>query len=45
MTTDTDPDCPPRSRRRPAFDRWDIACLAWAGLFAVVTGVLALLLS
>ncbi len=44
MTEAVDPDRMSPHRRRPSFDRLDRACLAWAGLFAVVTAVLALVL-
>jgi len=44
MTAIIDPDPIPTRRRRPSFDRLNLACLVWAGLFAVVTAVLALVL-
>ena len=44
MTAIIDPDPIRTRRRRPSFDRLDLACLAWAGLFAVATTVLALVL-
>jgi len=44
MTEAVDPDRMSPNRRRPSLDRLDVVCLAWAGLFAVVTTVLALVL-
>jgi len=34
----------PPTRRGPSFDRVNIASLAWAGVFAVVTAVLVVVL-
>jgi len=44
MTDALDPQPTPTVRRRPSLDRIDLACLAWAGLFAAVTAVLVVVL-
>jgi hypothetical protein len=41
---DLDPDRAPPTRRGPSFDLLNIASLAWAGLFAIVTGALVVVL-
>ena len=41
---DLDPEQQPPPRRGPLLDRLNIASLAWAGLFAVVTAVLVVVL-
>jgi len=44
MTDAPDPQFAPPTRRRVVLDRIDMACLAWAGLFAGVTAALAVVL-
>ena len=44
MTAVLNPDPTPLRRHRSSFDRLNVVCLAWAGVFAVATAVLALVL-
>jgi hypothetical protein len=44
MTEVLDSNLTPSTRRRPPFDRLNVACLVWAGLFAAVTAGLVIVL-
>jgi len=44
MTEVVDPAAAQSKRRRPSFDRLDLVCLAWAGVFTAVTATLAIIL-
>jgi len=44
MTDALEPQSAPQTRRHLMLDRIGLACLAWAGVFAVVTAALVVVL-